>query len=562
MAAGAITGEQRLQIEVKLDTKGLKRGTAEYRKALLRMTNATKKANLAQAKLAGGAEKLRANNRGASAAIIELGRGASDARFGFHGLGNNLERATELMGSLIKKNGGLKGAFKALGASVMGPAGIVVGITVLIAYGPAIIGWFKSLFTGATKSKEEIAKLKEEVEQFNKEIDTLISTQNKLLGQYDDPAVEKWRRKLVSASKDVDTLNQKVGELEKAQYDLGRQVLLDNNTLEVRATIGVVTSKEEKEVFEKRAAQYASLTKLLKEYEKILDDAQKRQSKANKIDYPGYAEDLAHVIELQTTLGKSKKQLAEIELDYLENLDKSKLSEEQKIERLRRMQILTTGLAVGFFDAKVEIEDVEGKIGELLDSLLSKSELFVINWHTTLARWLEEEKITFEEFLDLLDKVDQALAKQASSSMSQADRILNTGITNMIKSAADAFASGDNLGEGLLRGVGTILTQLGGLLIVSGLGIEAFKESLKSLNGPVAIAAGVAMVVAGAAFASAAKKAGGGSGSATRSTPSSSTTTPTSIQADGGVGALVATIRGQEIRFIQQAASDSYSAIS
>ena len=289
------------------------------------------------------------------------------------------------------------------------------------------------------------------------------------------------------------------------------------------------------------------------------------KGKGSKDAITDYQTDLKHVLTLAKQAGATKYELAEAELAWLESLDKSNLSAKQQQAILLKMQELTQGLATGFFDAKVEIDKFEQELKGLFDSLLSAEELFIRDWHVKLSQWLAEGKITFEEFLRYLDIVDEALAKKAEKGIGErADQILNHGIANIIQSTAEAFVSGDNIGESLLSGVGSILTQLGGLLIVTGLGIEAFKESLKTLNGPVAVAAGIAMVVAGAAFASAAKKAGGGSegSGATRSTPSSSTTTPSSVQGAGSGGELVATVRGQDLRFVLQAANDSYTALN
>ena len=278
----------------------------------------------------------------------------------------------------------------------------------------------------------------------------------------------------------------------------------------------------------------------------------------------GYLSDLSHMLTLERQAGKSRYELAEAELAWLEALDKTTLSASQQEDVLKRTQVLTQGLATGFFDAATEIDTFKQDLQGLFDSLLSTEEIFIRDWHLKLKDWLDKGKITFEEFIKYLNIVDQALTEKAGKSLSKADQILNNGISNMIQSAAEAFASGENLGGGLLSGIGAILTQLGGLLIVTGLGIEAFKDSLKSLDPTVAIVAGAAMIVAGAAFSNAAKKAGGGVGNtpATRSPVGSSTTTPSSIQGSGNGGELVATVRGQDLRFILQAANDSYSALN
>ena len=298
--------------------------------------------------------------------------------------------------------------------------------------------------------------------------------------------------------------------------------------------------------------------------EGLLGFLTKGKGKDSKDAVNSYKDELKHMLTLAKQAGATKYELAEAELAWLESLDKSTLSAKQQQEVLQKTQELTQGLATGFFDAKAEIDNFDKELKRLFDSLLSSEEIFIRDWHIKLTEWLKAGKITFEEFIKYLDIVDKALANKAGKGLSEADRILNQGIANMIQSAAEAFASGENLGQGLLSGVGAILTQLGGLLIVTGLGIKAFKESLKTLNGPVAIIAGVAMVAAGAAFASAAKKAGGGGGgqNAIRSTPTSSTTTPESIQGSGQQNSLVATVRGQDLRFVLQAADDSYGALS
>lgn len=64
----------------------------------------------------------------------------------------------------------------------------------------------------------------------------------------------------------------------------------------------------------------------------------------------------------------------------------------------------------------------------------------------------------------------------------------------------------------LLQPFASTATQLGSLLLAEGIGIKAFKESLKTLNPAVAIGAGMALLALGAALGSAIKALGGGGG--------------------------------------------------
>ena len=118
------------------------------------------------------------------------------------------------------------------------------------------------------------------------------------------------------------------------------------------------------------------------------------------------------------------------------------------------------------------------------------------------------------------------VADMVDDIMTDFDR-LKQGIQDSIESAAvavvDGFArmlgAGIATGEGM-QGVGTLLLgvfadlalNLGGLAIGYGIAIESIKEALKSLNGPVAIAAGVGLIALGAGLKAAINKTAQSSG--------------------------------------------------
>ena len=125
---------------------------------------------------------------------------------------------------------------------------------------------------------------------------------------------------------------------------------------------------------------------------------------------------------------------------------------------------------------------------------------------------------SFNEFI-----TDLATTQQF---FNEAFAVLEAGIENTIGDVA--FSIGEALGSGgdalrsgggaLLGGMAAILNQLGQLAIQAGITIEATKQSLKTLNGPIAIAAGVAMIALAGYLSSQSKslagKFGGGSMSA------------------------------------------------
>ena len=79
--------------------------------------------------------------------------------------------------------------------------------------------------------------------------------------------------------------------------------------------------------------------------------------------------------------------------------------------------------------------------------------------------------------------------------------------TDMVAGLEGADAS--DVLAALLQPFANTATQLGSMLMAEGLGIKAFKESLKTLNPTVAISAGVALLALGAALGSSIRALGG-----------------------------------------------------
>ena len=90
---------------------------------------------------------------------------------------------------------------------------------------------------------------------------------------------------------------------------------------------------------------------------------------------------------------------------------------------------------------------------------------------------------------------------------------IQSGLAGMIGNMAEAAVSGGNIGATMLGGFGSMLSQLGGMVLKLGLGILAAKMALKTLNPYVAIAAGIGLIAVGAMFSNGAKSLGGSSGS-------------------------------------------------
>lgn len=122
-------------------------------------SRAVKKTTNAVDDLASSTERLaRANNQNRAqsglnnAILIETGRVASDASFGIQGVANNIGRLIELFQEFSRTGGkgGVAGAFKELGKSLMGVGGIIVGVQLLLSFLPKITKAFSNWLAQVT----------------------------------------------------------------------------------------------------------------------------------------------------------------------------------------------------------------------------------------------------------------------------------------------------------------------------------------------------------------------------------------------------------------------------
>lgn len=275
----------------------------------------------------------------------------------------------------------------------------------------------------------------------------------------------------------------------------------------------------------------------------------------SKIYGQNLTDGIKHSLELMKAQGSSKEQLLNAELKQLEAADLGIYSLEKQEEILHRIAVLKAQIAnlPTMQDSGVGLNADDVKFDKFKSDLEEVQQLML------------NGVITFDEYIRRVENLSLAFDKvtEKKQQTSEMDKILNDGIGNLISGFAQAAGSGANIGAALLSGIGNTLMQLGGLLITTGLGIEAFKASLANLQGPVAIAAGIAMVAAGAAFSNAAKKAGGGGGggsvSSGRSNSPRSTVRPNPVRENARVRNSNLIIPMDRMRYGMQGADDNYS---
>ena len=130
-----------------------------------KVEDALGKLSTAQVKVNKATEKGRAQSGLNNAILLETGRLASDASFGFTAIANNLSQVISLFQSFARTNGGFVKSMGMLLKSLWGAGGFLIAVQLLISYGADIIAFFKGSATAAEEEAEAIKKLNEEISE-------------------------------------------------------------------------------------------------------------------------------------------------------------------------------------------------------------------------------------------------------------------------------------------------------------------------------------------------------------------------------------------------------------
>lgn len=150
---------KKILIQVDVTTK-----SAEVQ--INKVVSSMKQLDGAQVKLIETQKKGRAQSGLNNAILLETGRLASDASYGFTAIANNLSQVVTLFASFAETNGGVVASLNELRKSLWGVGGILIGVQLLISFGPKIL----DLFTGMDEAAKKAAKSQEEL---NKSLDSL-----------------------------------------------------------------------------------------------------------------------------------------------------------------------------------------------------------------------------------------------------------------------------------------------------------------------------------------------------------------------------------------------------
>lgn len=196
--------EQKILISIQINDKQAKKGADGVTKSLSKVEKAQEALNFelsaagkeyARLKAATDDQRL-ANNLAAKSAVnmakgikqgrtqsglnnailLETGRLASDASYGFTAIANNLSQVVSLFSSFAKTNGGVVASLKELLKSLWGMGGVLIGVQLLISYGPKLIDMFMRLMGETMKLSDVFKDASKEVEGTAGKFETYTKT--------------------------------------------------------------------------------------------------------------------------------------------------------------------------------------------------------------------------------------------------------------------------------------------------------------------------------------------------------------------------------------------------
>jgi len=428
-----------LQIIIGADTKDM---SAALRQARKEIDDFEKKVGL-----------VAPTSAKAGLALSNLGRVASDAPFGFIAIQNNIEPLLQSFQSLSKESGGTGSALKALGSSLFGPTGLLLGfslvssaITVAIQKYGSLGGAIDAIFGKQDSLNQEIRSAAESYEKFNKELKTSVTIQSNaagsvqgeisrvqaLAGIVNGTTTSYLERN--NALKELATINKTYfGNLDDESIKLGK--LTEAVDAYTKANVEAAISKAfESEI----AATSVELSKQERVLGKLITRLGETATAQNKVSQtlPG----LAQAAE-QSRVGSAAISATEAYIDQNTKVNELRGRIKELNDELKKSVISYNSITAPINAAneaqkkkeeqdKKEIENTKKKTAELKREAEERAKSLA----QILARGSKVQTLDFTSFFDL----DQAAAKK---------RLENLGL---LKPVRDAFAEALQPSQGKL----------------------------------------------------------------------------------------------------------------
>jgi hypothetical protein len=447
-------------------------------------------------------------------ALIQFSRIAQDAPFGIIGIGNNITATAESFSYLKQQTGSTGGALKALGQSLAGTGGILLGVSLLttgftlLAQSGLTVGDIIDKITGNfDEFGASVKKAREEgAESAGKEIESLRA----LIAVAQNDNISKQQR-LIAVDKLQKQFPAYYGNLtaEKIMYgDLTKETNEATKALIARAVAEKLSDKAAS-VFAERLKANGRYIEEKQKLEKFDEDIAKKQSQVEKEKgkFLGITND---IIRKQEAGRASILEGIKEERQNIINLTKAYDNYTNIIDKLNETSAPLTVEPPKEKKAKKE----NAKKFEFDTTFIAPFVSTISGLGDTMAGFEERTRTAFQNATGIV-KEQTDLMKQAliEFNASANDLILNSigsTFSQLGTVIGEAIATGGNvlqsIGQTLLQGISKFLSSMGDLLIQYGtLAVIKGKLDLAILTGgPVAIGAGLAAIAVGVALKAAA----------------------------------------------------------
>ena len=404
----------------------------KYKILTAQATAATKAKAMAELNAASATKEGRTQSGLNNAILLETGRLASDASYGFTAIANNLSQVVTLFSSFVKTQGSVISSFKELGRSMIGTGGFLIAIQLLISFGPKIFTFFKEMLGQSQLLTETFKDASSTLNNLQGSFETYVRTlqDSTKSDEEKSQAIEMLNKKfpdyvknLKDADVSMDDLSKKTEEAVKvtneyrdALVKLAMARAAQNKIDEIAGEQLDLRVEREKEILEEGFDSEEEIGKKIKELKEeqasFADKNEKEVSKVTRRQLNKRIKDLEEIknlnqeeideadekintllkftdieVENNERSGRSRKKRARIfkeaDLDYEKEILKSqdRITKLETKNQFDLLQIELQGLAERSILKQKEFEEDQAR--RLKDFLLSEA---------TLAEKLEAEK--------------------------------------------------------------------------------------------------------------------------------------------------------------------------
>jgi hypothetical protein len=319
----------------------------EYAK-LTAATNDQKLANNLAAKsavdMAKGIKQGRTQSGLNNAILLETGRLASDASYGFTAIANNLSQVVTLFSSFVKTQGSVSASFRELFKSIMGTGGLLIGIQLLISFGPKLIDMFMRLMGETMKLSDVFKDASKEVTGTAGKFETYTKTlqDSSKSQQEQQDAINSLKKEFPDYIKQLDDAGLTLDDVAKGTKEARKENDIYRESIVKLAMARAAQNKIDEEAAKQVQAETDLRIKAREKFGKSTEDLQKLEAEYEKFK------------ETNTQKGRAREKA----------FTKAFSLEEKQILRLIRARNEQVEESQKNIDALIEFTDIEVKENE------------------------------------------------------------------------------------------------------------------------------------------------------------------------------------------------------